>query len=93
MADYSLELRKSIDDQKKRTAILKPSAKAALEKQYGMTDGGGRAQTTVSNTITSTVPTMRQPAVQRPTVIKPSVQAAQERQYGMTGGGEKHGRR
>ena len=69
---------------KKQTAILKPSELAALEKQYGMTDGGGRAQTTVSNAVTSTVPTTRQPAVQRPAVIKPSVQAAREKQYGIT---------
>ena len=68
---------------KKQTAIIKPSALAAQKKQYGFTDGGGKTQATVSNAVTSTDPTPRQPAVQRPAVIKPSVQAAQEKQYGI----------
>ena len=81
MADYLQELRQSIDDRKKRTAVLKPSAKAAREKQYGMTDGGGKTRTAVS---TAVKPTTALTGQQSTAIVKPSVQAAREKQYGIT---------
>ena len=86
MADYLQELRRSIDDRKKRTAVLKPSAKAAQEQQYGMTDGGGKARTAAS---TAVKPTTALTGQQSTAIVKPSVQAAREKQYGMTDGGGK----
>ncbi len=75
MPDYLQGLRMSIDDRKRQAGILKPSAQAAREKQYGMTDGGGKTQTAAKTTA------------QKAAVVKPSAQAVREKQYGMTDSG------
>ena len=84
MADYLQELRQSIDDRKKRTAILKPSAQAAQARQYGMTDGGGQMRTAANAAVK---PTTARTGQQSSGLLKPSAQAAREKQYGMTDSG------